>query len=98
MTDQQALKFVRDILHELCEVKIIRDVQGKTPEYYDRREKAWEAAFGCFAEYEPEQGGRKESECRHDWIAFNFSSGTDICKKCGETRSCPSKQSSAASI
>ncbi len=43
----------RDALKELCETKIVKDVQGDTPEYRRRRDAAWEAAFACFPEYRP---------------------------------------------
>lgn len=45
------LKRYREALKELCEVKIIKDVQGETGEYCRRKPKAWEAAFACFPEY-----------------------------------------------
>lgn len=48
---EQQLKHVRSVLKELCELKIIKDVQGETGEYCRRKPKAWEAAFACFREY-----------------------------------------------
>lgn len=43
---------MRKALKELCEVRILKNVQGDTPEYRERKPKAWEAAFACFPEYE----------------------------------------------
>jgi hypothetical protein len=48
---EQELKRVRATLKELCEVKIIKDVQGDTPWYRERKGPAWKAAFACFPEY-----------------------------------------------
>lgn len=48
---QIEIRQMREALQELCEVKIIKDVQGDTPEYRDRKGPAWEAAFECFPEY-----------------------------------------------
>jgi hypothetical protein len=42
---------LRAALHELCEVKIIKDVQGDVPWYRERREPAWNRAFSFFSEY-----------------------------------------------
>jgi hypothetical protein len=51
--EQEAkLNQVQAVLHELCEVKILKDVQGDTPEYRKRQPKAWAEAFACFPEYE----------------------------------------------
>lgn len=49
-TEEHYVK-IRVALKELCEVKIIKDVQGDTPEYRERKPRAWEAAFACFKEY-----------------------------------------------
>lgn len=43
---------LENTLKELCEVRLIKDVQGRTPEYFKRRAAVWEKAFAFFPEYE----------------------------------------------
>jgi hypothetical protein len=43
---------LRAVLKELCELKTIKDLQGETPQYRERKPKAWAAAFACFKEYQ----------------------------------------------
>lgn len=40
-----------EALRELCETKILKEVQGNTAEYRARRDAAWKKAFACFPQY-----------------------------------------------
>lgn len=48
-------------------------------------------AIGWPSKGVPENVPDTEEDCSHDWCALNFSSSTDICDNCGETRSNPEK-------
>jgi len=52
---QDRIKTLEKALHELCELKIVKDVQGDVPWYRERKGPAWASAFACFPEYAKEE-------------------------------------------